>query len=232
MCIRDRYRNTDPLTEQRSDAAAKVLRSEPVKPGDFKYSNLGYCIAGAAIDRLAGRSYEDALEDLVLSPLSVTSADFGAPGGVQGHHRQFGLGMLRIGKVTPVDANHRFPADNPPLFNSAGRIHLSIPDWATIMRVFLNDGAPLVSVETIDHLLFDPDPGAERGSMAMGWSTVDASLGRYGMQGSNTMWGATAVLDRQRHRAALTVTNDGRMGVVEQTAYLAQELLRSTIDRS
>ena len=42
-----------PPVEQRSETIHGVLGSAPEKPGDFVYSNLGYIMAGAAIDRLA-----------------------------------------------------------------------------------------------------------------------------------------------------------------------------------
>jgi D-alanyl-D-alanine carboxypeptidase len=50
-----------PVTEQRRAAAASALARHPRRPGRFRYSNLGYVVAGTAIERLTGRSYEDAL---------------------------------------------------------------------------------------------------------------------------------------------------------------------------
>ena len=216
------HRSTDPIMEQRTSSAAEVLSGAPNNPGEFVYSNLGYCLVGAAIDRLAGMSYEDALFEYVFNPLSISSVGFGAPPDVRGHHPRLRLGPLMVGRGKPAIPSVDLPADNPPLLNPAGRMHLSISDWATFQRVFLNDGAPLLKSETLAHLLSDPGNDEE---MVMGWG-VNKSVGAsFGMQGSNTMWGATAIMDLDSRKTALTITNDGRVSVVSATAQLASRLL-------
>ena len=45
------------------------------------------------------------------------------------------------------------------------------------------------------------------------------------MQGSNTMWAATALVDATMTRTAMVVTNDGRSRVLRRSAELAARLL-------
>lgn len=47
----------------------------------------------------------------------------------------------------------------------------------------------------------------------------------YAMQGSNTMWSATALIDGERRRAVLVACNDGRGSVLNSSARLAASLL-------
>ena len=150
--MRRLFKRTESVVDQRSEAAATVLRSTPKKPGEFRYSNLGYVIVGAAIDRLAGMAYEDAMQHRVWGPLGVTSAGLGPPPHVTGHRPRVRLGALTAGRGRPAPASDPKHADNPLLFNPAGRWHLTLPDWARVQRVFLQD--PLTSVvPRVDRLL-------------------------------------------------------------------------------
>jgi len=212
-----------PLADQRRAAAIDILRHPPVEPGRFVYSNLGYILVGAAIDRITGASYEEALRELILEPLQLASAGFGPPPAVWGHgaRSRFGGLVTRPGRPVPPDQ----PAsDNPSFFNSAGRLHLSLADWATLQRrLWLDAHDGLLTAESLDRLLRLP----EGEGMAMGWAGAAKFDGAsYGMQGSNTYWAATALLDQGRHRAVMVVTNDGRMSVLTGTAELASEILR------
>jgi len=57
--------------------AAEEAMGGPVGPGElFSYSNLGYWLAGAVIERAAGAGFEDALQRLVLGPLGMERTDF------------------------------------------------------------------------------------------------------------------------------------------------------------
>ncbi len=222
------FRDTRPIEEQRTAVVARALARPATKPGSFRYSNLSYIVAGAAIERIVGRSWEDAVVDDVLAPLGVTSAGFGAPTGAQpwGHgSRWHGIG--RGGPMdpgTPERPNLR--ADNPPVMGPAGRIHLTLQDWSRFVRIFLAEGAPLLSGSSIARLTTPPEgPGPEQ---AMGWAIPPKNLRRdvaLGQQGSNTMWVATALIDVARERAALVVCNDGRGRMLAVTGHLAVGLL-------
>lgn len=61
----------------------------------------------------------------------------------------------------------------------------------------------------------------------MGWASAMQLDGvGLGMQGSNTMWSAAALMTADRERAALVVVNDGRTRILTASAYLAHRLLR------
>lgn len=212
-----------PLGVQRTDAARQALSDPPDQPGRFRYSNLGYIVIGAAIDRLAGTTFEQALDTHVLAPLGIKTAGFGPPGEVCGHGARFRLGVVGLVAGPPGDPSDRF-SDNPAVLSAAGTMHITMSDWAKFVRVFLIGGSDLLSEATVDRLLSGPHGG--KYGMAMGWRGTGSIPGvGYAMQGSNTMWSATALIDDERRHAALLACNDGRSRVLSSSARLAASLL-------
>lgn len=215
-----------PLAAQRTDAARRALSVQPDEPGQFRYSNLGYMVVGAAIDRLAGATFEQALKTYVLTPLGIETAGFGPPGEVWGHPARFRFGDVCLLAGPPADPSDPF-SDNPAVLSAAGTMHITVADWAKFVRVFLHGGSSLLSEAAVDRLLRMPDGGKH--GMAMGWRRTDFMPGvGYAMQGSNTMWSATALIDDQRRQAVLVACNDGRNRVLNGSARLAASLLTGT----
>lgn len=221
------WRDERPLTKQRSETAAAALARAPRRPGRFVYSNLGYIVIGAAIERITGLAYESALAAHVLEPLGISSGGFGPPPDLWGH----GGRMLALGPLGLVDLGRGRPADpaevrsdNPAVMSPAGRLHLDLEDWARFQRVFITEGGGFLRPETVERLL---TPVSGRGQQhALGWAPVrrlpDAS---FGQQGSNTYWVATAIIDGARQRTAMVVCNEGRARLLRRTPQLAVRLL-------
>ena len=54
-------------------------------PGErYSYSNLGYILAGRLLEVVTGRSYEEAMRDLVLGPLGLKSTSFSGDHAIAG----------------------------------------------------------------------------------------------------------------------------------------------------
>lgn len=204
------------LPEQRTTATAAALAVPPLNPGRFVYSNLGYVVAGAAIDRIAG-SWEGALRSELLEPAGVTCG-FGPPARILGHRPKWRIGGLLLGRGRPAEPDSA-DADNPPVLSSAGTLVMSLPDWARMHRMFHADAPGPLSGPSISRMMAVP----EGGQMGMGWGR-DRD-GRPGVQGSNTLWSATALMSRDRSRTALVVANDGRTRVLTASVSLARQLL-------
>ena len=69
-----------PLREQRHMAVAEALAKAPLHPPGtkYQYSNVGYVILGAIIDRLHDKPWEEVIENQLFKPLGMASAGFGA----------------------------------------------------------------------------------------------------------------------------------------------------------
>ncbi|XOV84436.1 MAG: serine hydrolase domain-containing protein [bacterium] len=217
------HTDTRPLTQQRTEMTELAFSQAPDKPGRFVYSNMGYIVLGAAIDRLSGVSFERALEDRVLQPLGITHAGYGPPPDVWGHAPKFVCGGLGVFKGKPADPHER-SSDNPPVLSAAGTLHLSCVDWARILHAFQIHNSPgIVSEQVIERILHLPQSKAAR--MSMGWAPVELHGMAYGAQGSNLRWSATVLMDDTRQRISLLVCNDGRSRVLRQSVSIAHRLL-------
>lgn len=187
----------------RSALARSVLGSAPPGPmGDFSYSNAGYVIAGAAIERITGEPWEDTMRRELFEPLGMASTGFGAPtGGNAWGHRGPGL--------SPMDPAGML-ADNPPALGPAGTVHASMEDYGRFLRVFLTNGGGWLSPESLA-ILTTPLAG-EGQAYALGWGVVSGPTWTGGQpalthDGSNTMWLARTVVAPGRGSAAICVAN-------------------------
>ena len=74
--------DTRPLSVQRQAFAKAVLTAPPQgRRGDYAFSNAGYVIVGAAIERASKLTWEACISAELFSPLAMDSAGFGAPTG-------------------------------------------------------------------------------------------------------------------------------------------------------
>lgn len=169
-------RSTASPRAQRLFLVAEALREQP-KP-ERGYSNLGYILLGAVIERVTGQSWEAALTRDVMIPLGIARFGFGPPDPA---HL---IGHKRVGKIWwPVRS------DNPEAYGPAGRINLALVEWGRFLRAHFA-GSSLLS-ETTRQRLHRP---AQNG-FAMGWLSKTHNDKRVLVHtGSNTAWFAQATI--------------------------------------
>lgn len=189
-----------PLPEQRLSTARRFLSKPPAEPaGAFSYSNAGYIIAGAAIERITRTDWETAITEQVFKPLGMREAGFGPPKGEQpqGHRFTPFSGLTAVGDGPA--------ADNPPALGPAGTVHLPLDDWARFVRVFIDDRQTFLKPDSFQRLITPPPDAA----YAMGWGVVhDPKAGvLLSHAGSNTMWFAQATVARGHNIAVLVTAN-------------------------
>ncbi len=196
------------LTEQRQEVVAWAVTQTPTNAiGTYNYSNTGYIIAGAIADKLTGRAYEDLLFEKVLQPLGITTAGFG-PMGTAGLEDQ---PLQHTSSYKPLEPGPN--ADNPPIYNSAGRLHMSIGDWGRYIQWVLacEAGQPtLLRAETAQMLTTGEVPMDGEGSYAFGWAVLDrpwANGRALTHSGSNTFNFAVAWLAPNRKFGVIAATN-------------------------
>lgn len=130
------FANVPPLTgsaiDRRREFARWVLSSVPpvAPPGTaFKYSNAGYSVMAAIIERVTGRSWDALARRLIFDPLAMKTAGAGWPAGVWGHIRN------ADGTLTPVDPKGSYQL--PEVIAPAGDLHMSSDDLAAFLRAHL-----------------------------------------------------------------------------------------------
>jgi CubicO group peptidase (beta-lactamase class C family) len=112
------------LKQKREQFTQWILQQESNKTfGEFSYSNAGFVIIGAIIERITGNAYEDEVYQRIFKPLQMKSAGFGWP---VDNAPDYSYGHLR--NITGVEPVRYADWYLYGLANSAGGIHLSILD--------------------------------------------------------------------------------------------------------
>jgi len=142
------------------------------KPGStYLYSNLGYIIAAAAIEKTTGQPWEKVITTEIFEPLHMATAGFGGTG----TPGKIDEPWPHTGNGSPVSQNG--PAmDNPPVMGPAGRIHCTIQDWAKFIQDQLRGarGEPAL-LKPGSYIKLQTQPFG--GDYALGWMVASRPWG-------------------------------------------------------
>ena len=199
------------LADRRA-AVRQATATAPIAPGTYAYSNAGYVLAGAMIERSGSGTWESLLAKEVWQPLGMVGGfgGMGTPGLVDqpwGH------------QADGRPAGNGPQADNPEVMGPAGRVHLSLADWSRFIadQVAGERGEPALLPTEAYHHLHQPWPlaagaGTSEPRYACGWIVVERpwAHGRaLTHEGTNTMHVAVAWLAPAIDLAILVVCNQG-----------------------
>ncbi len=192
------------------------------QPGErFEYSNLGYTLAGAMMERVTGKSWEELVVARIFDPLKLSSAGFGPQSSLGRVDAPLGHAADKDGKLQAFLAG---PAgDNPLVIGPAGLAHMSVLDfatWAAWNAAEGKYGPPLAKPETIRKMHtkvvdMPPKPDApvgtpSSGGYGLGWGTVSLPFAPEPLVfhgGSNNMNLAYIVLQPKQELGLVTMTN-------------------------
>jgi CubicO group peptidase (beta-lactamase class C family) len=193
----------DPLEVQRATFAEIVLTAPPeLAPGSgFAYSNAGYIIAGAILERIYDQPWEALMTERIFEPLDMTSCGFGAPGTEEALDEPWGHAGAAMTPVPPGPY-----ADNPPAVGPAGTVHCGLADWAKFGALHLGAHPELVEAASLARM---HTPVFAEDSYAHGWLLgTDPLVGDYvAHDGSNTLWLAVIMLLPDEDQLLLTAAN-------------------------
>lgn len=177
------------LSEYRKHIIAEWgQKHEPNTPegSPFQYSNLGYIIAGAMVEKVSGDTWENLITTRIFRPLGLTTAGLGPQATLGLLDAAVGHRIEDDGRITPLPWGPG--ADAPLVMGPAGIAHMSISDFATWADWNTGGGRrgpALVKPETVAHLhraavatpeIKDPKPGTPRtGQYALGWGWAKMS---------------------------------------------------------
>ncbi|MBI4803962.1 MAG: beta-lactamase family protein [Desulfovibrio sp.] len=204
----------------------------------FEYSNMGYVIAGAMIERAAGRTWDELMVERIFSPLGLSTAGLGCQASLGKVDAPLGHIMID-GKAQALLAGPN--CDNPSIIGPAGIAHLSILDfarWASWNAGEGKRGPALVSPKTARKLHTpvigftpreDAKPGTPKikGGYGFGWGVVKIDsvshpLLQHG--GSNTYNLAQVLVDTKKNLAVVMAANIGGEKADEAMGILMREL--------
>jgi len=203
----------------RSRYMAETVKQELVDAPDKSvyYSNSGYIMAGAMLEKIAGKAYEQLMIEEIFKPMELHTAGFGPPLRFSSEYQPFGH---KATGWSPTPISRDFPVYMAP----TGTIHISIEDWAKFVRFQLKpeiNGNVMLSNGVLKKLHTPPndadwrEDAEENGygvpslNYALGWYTLDIG-GKKGLlwhPGGNTGFIAQVIMDPDRNNAIMVVTN-------------------------
>jgi CubicO group peptidase (beta-lactamase class C family) len=203
----------------------------------FAYANMNYVTAGAMIERVSGRTWDELITERVFVPLDLGTAGLGAQSSLGRVDAPLGHELV---DGTPKAFLAGPNGDNPPLVGPAGIAHMSVLDFARWAAWNAGGGkrAPhLVEPETVQRLQTpvismpakpDAAPGTPpSGRYALGWGELDVDwaprplLYHGGSNGKNL---AHIWVEPPRDLAIVVMTNIGGQRADDGLRAVAAEL--------
>lgn len=227
------------LNEVRYWLVKELVRTALVnQPGTtFLYSNMGYVLAGAMIERASGRPWEELMFERIFVPLKFTNAGLGCQATLGKVDAPLGH-FIVDGKAKAMLAGPN--CDNPAVVGPAGIAHMSLLDFARWAAWNAGGGKrrpDLVKAATLEKLHTpviampekkDAAPGTpSMGRYALGWGEVTVEWASNPLLyhgGSNEKNLAHIWIDKKRDLAIVTMTNIGGAKANEGLLALAREL--------
>lgn len=234
------YRQDGNMDEVRywmlKETAPKTLNHP--RGAKFSYSNLGYTFAGAILERLSGKTWEELVEEKIIEPMGLKTAGFGPQASLGKVDQPLGH-VLQDGKPKPILAGPN--GDNPLIVGPAGTMHMSVLDFAKWVAWHAGEGKrgpALVSAEILKKLHTpvidigerkDAAPGTPQsgGGYALGWGRTRPTWAAAPMlshSGSNTLNLATADFWPEADFGFVMMTNVSGKGADDALHKLAEDL--------
>jgi CubicO group peptidase (beta-lactamase class C family) len=209
------------------------------EPGQkFAYSNMGYTLAGAMIEQVNDKTWDELITERIFKPLELKTAGLGCQTSLGTTDAPLGH-SVRQGKIRVHLPGPN--GDNPPIIGPAGIAHMSVLDfarWAGWNAGNASRRPHLVRPETIEKLhspvialpkLEDPssnEPVAKKFA-AHGWGVVEMDWASHPLlhhTGSNGMNLAQIWVDKKKDLAIVVVTNIAGENVHNALLKLSSEL--------
>ncbi len=219
------------------DWSTHPLESDPGSL--FAYANMNYVIAGAILERLSGRTWEELMFEHIFVPLGLKSAGIGPQASMGKIDAPVGH-SLKDGQPKAFLTGPN--GDGPAVLGPAGMAHMSVLDfarWAGWNAGEGKRGPALVKPETLKKLhtpvvqtpeMKDVPPGTPRnGRYALGWGEVTVDWAPHPLvqhSGSNMKNLTHIWLDPGNDFAMVVLTNIGGKRADEALLALAPELYK------
>jgi CubicO group peptidase (beta-lactamase class C family) len=208
--------------QQRREFIEAVLNQPPeAAPGTkMIYSNQGYAIVGAMLEKLTGTPWETLITARLFKPLHMDSAGFGPPGTPGAVDQPWGH-TRKLLVTLPLQE------DNPPAIAPGGRVHCSLDDLARFTIFHLQRGQTngLLKAETLARLHTPPDGG----DYACGWVVAKRNWANGNAlmhNGSNTMWYVVMWLAPERNFSVVVATNIAGSGAEQGCDEVAAAMIQ------
>jgi CubicO group peptidase (beta-lactamase class C family) len=201
------------IRAERLQYVAAALNEAPVVPPGKQdsYSNAGYVVAGAMLERSMDKPWEELMRAHVFAPLGLKSAGFGPPGNADKRDQPVGHAPGAGGKLRPATKPEE--ADYPPpVTGPCGTVHLNLHDLLAYLKTHRDRPASFLNEASWKTLHTAPFGG----NFALGWLVKpDGTLSH---SGSNGLWWANVVITHAglAFAATMNAVTPGTIAVMAQ----------------
>ncbi|HEV7974000.1 serine hydrolase domain-containing protein [Amycolatopsis sp.] len=191
-----RYEHWSPQRLVREATSQTAMAGEPGK--QQVYGNIHYNVLGALIEKITGRSYQDAIEARIVRPLGLTQTsapdhEFWIPG-----KHAHGYEQVQVGDADGQTALVDITEHDPSVSGAAGAMISSARDLDRFMTALF--GGRLLRPAQFQQMLTVPAAASGRpDQFAMAWQRFDFD--------GVVVWGKTG--DRPGYSTAIGTTADG-----------------------
>ena len=210
--------------DEKRGSTPKILRLQHLEktvqyklispPGKMvHYSNSGYILAGAMIEKATGKTIEELWTGRIFIPLDISSAGYGPSAALEPNRQPLGHYWDKSLKSFVA-----FKANYPKFFSPAGYMHITMEDWAKFILMHMDSYAVkkerLIKPNTLQKLHTPPDSvkwdiNIDLGlNYALGWFTKNDENGHrliwHG--GRGFAFNAQVVVDLNEKSAILIVS--------------------------
>ena len=209
------------LAERRQAYAHWLLKQTPaVAPGQYLYSNGGYGLAGAILERTAAAAWESLVQSRLWSPLGIAGGHgWPAAGGAPQPwgHQDAGNGAL---VPSDPDGSYQFL----DVLRACGDAYTSVGEYAEFVRLHLRGlrGQGALLSEATFQRLHTPN-----GGYALGWGVTTIAGSRTSFHlGSAGTFAVAAFIQPDRDLAVVVASNAGSTRAITAVQEAALELLK------
>ncbi len=153
---------TDVADDRQKFAAWLIQQAPATAVGEFNYSNAGYGLAGAIVERASGMTYEALLDARLVQPLGMQStAWLGWPASTEADQP-----WAHWSISGPLQEHPPTDVSMPLGLSTAGNFSFTLPDYARFVQLHLRArrGEPQLLSQASFDTLHTPN-----GDYAMGW---------------------------------------------------------------
>lgn len=217
--------------EQRRAFTGWLLQQEPVDidtTRGYTYSNAGYGIAAAMLEKVSGKSWEQLMEDELFEPLDIAGTigwpAYGDENQPWGHYWE-----TDSEKVFPHNPHDEYQL--PKICNAAGDVSMSIRDYAKFLQVNLlglNGKDTILTAGTYEFLHPCIDSATQYG---IGWGLREHEGHKVSRHnGSAGTFYCTALIFRDKDLALAIMMNAVTPDAEKAIAELREKILKPYLE--
>ncbi|WP_321369895.1 serine hydrolase domain-containing protein [uncultured Draconibacterium sp.] len=195
--------------------------------GEHHYSNAGYVVAAAILEKITGQTYEALVKEQLLLPMQLHTAEFGYS--FLNNSKQPNRHMYRYpdGLGITLGADERIP---PDLFNPCGFLSLSIEDFTKYLRLnieMLDEDSELISKNTFKNLFKNYHSLLNGIGVGLGWQIIEVGgIKTYGHTGSDQTMRAAMSINLKQRKGVVFATNIGDYRSEQALVNVIHELIK------